>query len=77
MKDETRRRLYKSRYGSVDMYLSEENDKFNDVDVIYRDEHLQILLDEGKVLLSLLKQILCQLNPQLLFLLTKAYVWTY
>ena len=26
MKDETRRRLYKSRYGSVDMYLSEEND---------------------------------------------------
>ncbi|XP_066931865.1 glutamate--cysteine ligase catalytic subunit-like [Clytia hemisphaerica] len=47
LKDKTRRRLYKSRYGSVDMYLSEENDKYNDIDVIYRDEHLQILLDEG------------------------------
>eukprot|EP00111_Clytia_hemisphaerica_P019576 TCONS_00057767-protein len=45
--DKTRRRLYKSRYSSVDMYLSEENDKYNDIDVIYRDEHLQILLDEG------------------------------
>ena len=31
------------------MYLSEENDKYNDIDVIYREDHLQILLDAGTV----------------------------
>ena len=29
------------------MYLSEENDKYNDIEVVYRDDHLQILLDAG------------------------------
>lgn len=29
------------------MYLSPENNKYNDIDIVYRDDHLKILLDAG------------------------------
>lgn len=40
-------RIPKSRYSSVDMYISPDGEHYNDMPVIYREEHLQMLLEGG------------------------------
>lgn len=40
-------RIPKSRYGSVDMFISPDGEKYNDTPVVYRDDHLKLLLDAG------------------------------
>jgi len=40
-------RIPKSRYSSVDMYISPDGEKYNDIPVVYRDDHLKMLLDGG------------------------------
>jgi len=37
----------KSRYSSVDMYLSPDADALNDIPIVYRDDHLKQLVDGG------------------------------
>ena len=38
-----------SRYGYVDMFLSKAGAAFNDAPILYKDEHMKILLDKGKI----------------------------
>jgi len=44
---EERSTIPKSRYDSVDAYLSPENKKYNDVPIIYKKEHLDSLIKGG------------------------------
>ncbi|KAL2725268.1 glutamate--cysteine ligase catalytic subunit [Vespula squamosa] len=45
--EENQFRIYKSRYDSIDSYLSEQGDKYNDVPLIYDTEIYKQLLDNG------------------------------
>ncbi|CAL8143842.1 unnamed protein product [Orchesella dallaii] len=44
---EERIKIPKSRYDSVDSYLSEENEEYNDIPLIYEQEHYDALLKGG------------------------------
>ncbi|XP_046813334.1 glutamate--cysteine ligase catalytic subunit isoform X1 [Vespa crabro] len=45
--EENQFRIHKSRYDSIDSYLSEQGDKYNDVPLIYDTEIYKQLLDNG------------------------------
>ena len=40
--------LPKSRYDCIDLYLSPAGAKYNDQEVLYEQEHLDLLLQAGK-----------------------------
>lgn len=44
---ENKYRIHKSRYDSIDSYLSEEGEKYNDVPLLYNEEDYQTLRDGG------------------------------
>lgn len=44
---ENKFRIFKSRYDSIDCYLSEESEKYNDVPLIYNEEDYQALRNGG------------------------------
>ena len=42
--------IRKSRYDSIDMYISPEGAMYNDIPIQYEKEHLDMLLDAGTVI---------------------------
>ncbi|CAG7734850.1 unnamed protein product [Allacma fusca] len=42
-----RERIRKSRYDSIDSYLSEDGAEFNDIPIVYEEEHYKALLEGG------------------------------